>query len=376
MPQPSERLSLAAFGAALVGDPWRKIASLALAILLWHYLDAQISDRTMRTLDLVPTHEADKPDTSMKSALFVQFDMKTYGVIGFDDPRGDNLRTAVQLYLEGSKRLIAMLDENPGFLVRIEPTTDGAAIDERNAVFTSQDLRPIDPRFEELKFRMEPPRIRVRLGENITEPILLTPARVDQTTLPNATSFANRIRWEDATFEPASVVLSGPRPLLKPLSSREVPLLRFGSGPLVPNGGRLRIALQPLPQIEGVRIDAASVTMEVPLRTDPRTFRLQHVPVMLYEPARLRGRYRLRNETVDLVEIEAEGTLEARLSAMSPDELRDWTRGNALLVARVPQDADGPEVITDPRLLIQDYVDGTHFRVTVPATVHFELKTP
>jgi hypothetical protein len=367
----SERISFRELFLSLFADPWRKLVALGLAIMLWYYLDAQVSQSDEVELPLSVAHVAGDLDTSGGKRLFVRLDTTTYSAIAFEDPVTGETRRDVRLYLTGAKRLMEAIEENPGFAVHLEPAPDQG---ELVASFTADEVRPMNSRFEGLIARMSPPRILVRLGLNVERPVVLDRDKIQFVAPAMAQDLGDRLLWDDARLDPKVVKLRGPAQRLAAIGDQQ-PLFRLGPEVLGAGATRIEGVMRALTLGPNVTVVPDTVAYEIPIRIEPRTVRLPDVPVLLHEPDELRGRFKLRRESAD-VEIEAFRTLEAKLSGLSPEERRRWARDNAQLIASVPRDAVDSSFITNPRLVIRDYFERTDYRMTVPPTIHFDRKSP
>ncbi|MGA0060077.1 MAG: hypothetical protein ACO3RU_10855 [Planctomycetota bacterium] len=355
----------------LFGDPWRKLLSIGIAVLLWHYLDSQVSLTEEIGLPLTVAHVAGDLDTTQGTRVFVRLDTQTYSVLGFVDPASNEKRGEILLELTGEKRILADLEDNPGFSVRIDPTQEQG---ELTASFTADDVRPMNPRFEGLIARMTPPRVVVRIGRNVDRQVAIDRSRIDFCPPGGQPDFAEQLVWEDARFEPTGVVkLRGPVQDVERVGERRLYKLT-AEAPLV-GATRFEAVLRAVDLGPNLTLLPDSVQIKIPIRVTPRTFRLLEVPVVLQEPDNLRGKFQLRKDSAD-VEIEAFRTLEAVLSGLGAEDLRRWVRENVTLVASLPRDAIESDAILSPRLLIKDYYERMDFRMTVPPTVHFDPKDP
>lgn len=353
------------------GDPWRKLLSLGVAVLLWHYLDSQVSLTEEIGLPLTVAHVAGDLDTTQGTRVFVRLDTQTYSVLGFVDPTSNERRGEILLELTGEKRILADLEDNPGFSVRVEPVQEQG---ELTASFTADDVRPMNPRFEGLVARMTPPRVVVRIGRNVDRQFAIDRSRIEFVPPGGQPNFAEQLVWEDARFEPTGVVKArGPIQDLDRIGDRRLYRL-VAEAPLV-GATRFEAVLRALDLGPNLTLLPDSVQVKIPIRVTPRTFRLLEVPVVLQEPDNLRGKFQLRKDSAD-VEIEAFRTLEAVLSGLGTEDLRRWVRDNVTLVAALPRDAIESDAILSPRLLVKDYYERLDFRMTVPPTVHFDPKDP
>lgn len=369
---PSEQFSFRELLRSIFSDPWRKIAAVGLAVVLWHYLDSQVTATDDLPLELVAAHEAGDLDTSLRDPLFVRLDLTTYSVIDYEDPSTGDPIDNVSLVVSGAKQLIQTLDENPGYSVRVLPVFEQG---EHVAMFDAEALQPLNPAFSGLVVRMTPPRVRVRIGENIARAIRLVPERIDTTLPPGTAGLAERLVWPDAKFEHQVVTLRGPRPLVEGLASNSDALYDFR--PQTTDVGERQVAapIVAREREDGVSVEPTTMLLEVPLRVNAKVYRLPGVAVQLIEPPSVQGQFEPAKAIVD-VEIEVQaGQLEARLSGKNPAELQEWVRANCLLVAWVPPDASVEDVTSKIRLLIKES-DRDSYRMAQPVGITFVPKNP
>src|SRR5690606_5035758 len=176
-------------------------------------------------------------------------------------------------------------------------------------------------------------------------------------------------------FEPDQVVLVGPKSELDELERRRK-IFRVVLTP--PPEGRDFVQAAIEPRWSGdVQTRPRTLHLRIPLRVQSTEVVLPEVPVVLDLPPRLEGRFELAEDSRRAsVRIEAMGTLDSLLAGKSADERRAWAAEYARLVATVPEDADGPDVITRPHFFIHGFREDTHYRVTLLPTISFEPRKP
>ncbi|MBK8974962.1 MAG: hypothetical protein IPM29_03470 [Planctomycetes bacterium] len=374
MPSRTDRRTGNRLLAILFEDPWRKLASLGLAVLLWFYLDSQLS--APATLELQPVavdHDAIESNYA-RDRLTLGIDVERFSAIEIVDAVTGGPIDHILLEMYGPRNRIALLGTNPGFHVvpSVSQVGDGWV-----AEFAAENVRPADERLDGLIRAMVPERVSVRLAENSETRMLLTPERIRVVPPPEVPDLGTRLLWDRARFEPRNeVTLRGPKGRISDLATSQRPLFEFAPPAPRPDQTELRAVLI-------ARTGDPTVTtstppaLTVPLRSAAREFTLPAVPVVLFEPEDLRGRFQPRRANED-IRIAATGRLAGRLATLSDEgELRQWAEANCLIVARLPADASGPDVISRPNVIIgPDFQEGRDYKITLPLTIQYELRNP
>ena len=360
--------------AVFLDDGWRKIAAILLAVLLWLYLDRLVTSDETVTLEPM-TIAVDATDSAIGARqLGVTLDLDRYSDLGFRDPEkldafhAPEELTSVKLFLHGPTRLLDELPEQARFraIASVQDGPRGPV-----ATVTVEDVRAVDERFSGLVSAMEPPRVLIELATNDSAVLPLSTRLIEIREIDSA--LAGRMRIDDARFDPAAVTIRGPKPAIDRLRNAGGPILRIRPDSLTPDEGVLRAPLVLIDGSDKVRLDSVPV-VEIPLSSAGRTFELRNVPVVLHAPAELAGAFRLRRPTEN-VEIVAMGSLEARLSGMTPEALRKWTQDTAMIVARLPDDADTAGFLYWPDAFLclgPEALEGRDFRLPEQVTIHYE----
>ena len=145
--------------AAIFSDPWRKLAAVVLALLLWHHLDSRVTDFKKLTLTLVESDTSQPFSAQLHKELQVRIDKRIYSLERTTDAvTGDEIQ-GIELVLEGPKHLIQSLEENPGFTVI--PRLGGTPL-LRAAEIEIDDIRAMNISYQQLITAMVPSSVFVR----------------------------------------------------------------------------------------------------------------------------------------------------------------------------------------------------------------------
>jgi hypothetical protein len=369
------------FGEVLVADPWRKALALLLGVLLWYWLDRQVTDRHLVYVAPVAV-DARMPRREARTGNELQVRLPTsrYVVTSFlDAATGEPLTERVRIELVGARYSIGRLDEAVGFSVSLD-LSDAPETGSFSREFRISDLRAIDRDVEPLldKATMVPARVEVRIEHVLSEQYTLTQQDVtvqgpDPARFPNLSA---RLMLEEARFEPPTVRLYGPATSIERLRRRRrIFDLDLARGRIEADQATGGLTLIPFPGSEEIRIaDDVEPQVTIPLRPRFEDFPLP-VPVLLDDaglPESSRGRFRLVHETAE-VNLQASGTLETLLSDKTEAERAAWALEQARLVATVErQDLD--RLVVEPVFVLLDrtWREGLDFRVVSPPPVTVE----
>lgn len=201
--------SVARVCRALFSDPWRKLVALGLALLLWNYLDTQITASKPLVLTLRAVDEQDAIQPIGPEDLAVQIPKAKVTMLRFSNAAvEDSSVQEVQLKFEGPKALIEELEEGSPVRVRRFPEVS-APNGPLSFQFSVDDLR-LKPELQPLLKEMFPQRVRVELSRNVnhTIPLDLNTVDVDLSQVPEADR--RNPLYNRARFYPDSVTLTGP----------------------------------------------------------------------------------------------------------------------------------------------------------------------
>lgn len=338
--------------AALLSDPYRKLAAVALAIGLWFFLDSQITRDLERVLRLEATG-AGLPATTTGSRLAVQ--LPTDRVVGVRFRADQQPVEAVQLRLRGPRyRIDALVDET----IDLQVTRFLGAIDWANrkqVEFTIADVQRTSKLLQGVQMTLEPVRLILEV-EKIDDRALqlgldLVDLQVDEDLEP-------RLRLDTAVFSPEVARLLGPASSLaqfpakgkKPLRAR----LRARSNDRV-----ITTSLElDAPKELGLRLaEIPSLTIQV--RPVTKVFELA-LPVHVDDlalPPELRNLYK-PVQPIIRARIRAGGLLQAKLVAMNDDAARaqfalEYLRLGVFVPPPEAGVPHGPEMVRDARLLLR-----------------------
>lgn len=368
MPRKRDRIERSSRMRALLEDPWRKLASLGLAVLLWLYLDSQVSQSDSLLVKL--RHDAPSADLRNVRDAFVSLrvDTERFTLLGFEnvDEPGATIEE-VTLELSGARRAMAEFLASPAFVVRVAPTADDAppAIE-----FGADDVKPLDPRHANLVVGMSPSRVRARLAANIERNIALDANKVE-VVAPDVPGFLDRLQWDDVAFEPASVKVRGPDHIVHEFERGERRPFLFDPKAPPADAQALSESLKLAPWAAGVRLEPEAVVMRITLRAPTKNVVLPAVRVELVGAQR--ENYRLEKDRVD-VPISAYDRLWNTLPTQ-PADLREWIDQNCVIVAQLPQDPSVEGTIEDQKLVFwRSEIRESDWRMTGAPTIRYVQK--
>lgn len=330
------------FWRGVVADPLRKLLALALAVLLWIFLDSQVSDSKQLDFTLVEDRgdiAADAGSGSDATWLRVRVPRESYTIAGFRNVVTQEPIRFVHLTIRGPKNQLAGMTQAP----RLEVTAGTGDINTQAAVFEFDvnDLWSPDSSLTASIVDMEPRRVAVVLERTEGIKVLLNPSRLrvdypDETEFPD---FRARLRLEDAEYSDRELMVRGPKAVIDQLTPTDRQVFRIDlsdHGQVL--GQSITAPLSLLPEFQGqLRMEPALVTVRLPL--DPRfeQYRVK-VPVWVdtlacpeVSPSDLEW-----GREVEIT-LRVSGALAAKLSRMTPDELREWAHGEVRVVVRLPQ---------------------------------------
>ena len=316
-------------------DPWRKIASIALALLLWYWLNSQIARQEWVS---IPVGTDAKQVTGDHVA--VRLNSVQYAIDQILD--GESLKPLaagkVRLKLGGTQQEVEQFKK--GLRVFRVELSDGDVTTEAevpSAIFRLRNLRHRhDPEYEALLREMEPESVRVTLVRLKQRDMPLSATNVELEGVTD--ELKSRIKKE--TFNPPTVQLRGPERELDRLSDTEK-LFRVAidARAVGKDTSTVRKALSLRPELAARRIvlqGEPTVTFAIePVRT---RFLLKSVPVVLDTRFLEDGsakKVQLQPATWD-IEIGASGRLLSELTIFrrfgedEPHEVRaEWCREHA-----------------------------------------------
>lgn len=346
----------------LFADPLRKLASIGLAIVLWHLLDNQITKQADVPLQLKTVASASHPGE--KNKLLVTIDSERYFVAGFYDRKTGNPIQQVQLRLEGANILVDNLNENPGF--RVTPEIEQTDEDKISVEFAVTDIRPIEPKFTPLfvKATLVPSSIRVDLIRNSNVELALAPERVRVNASPQTEA---RLQQDSAEFTPSSVILLGPADQialiqnLAPCFYADVPDPRTEDATVQ---GTLQILDDP--RLDRIRFFGGNPIIKIPVAVEFE----KHVYTVPYLLDRLAVDEQVRDQFVATeseaeIEIDISNRLALALWNMNPTDRQRWFRSHARLWVRLPEEPSSEAAYVPEFVIVgHRYREGVDYRVT------------
>ena len=152
---------------------------IGLAVLLWLYLDSQITDTKdlefrLRVTD--PTESA-QHDLSAGVTLALQLPRDQFTLVEFRDGLENQVISSVALTFRGPRHLINRLEENLGFTVT--PTSEDLRKIENYFEFDARMIRARNPEFQSLLTGMTPRLVHAVVGRNEQRAVTVTPDLVD-----------------------------------------------------------------------------------------------------------------------------------------------------------------------------------------------------
>jgi hypothetical protein len=340
--------------AALLSDPYRKLAAVALAIGLWFFLDSQITRDLDRILRLETTG-AVQMATTAGSRLAVQ--LPTDRVIGLRFLADERPVESVQIRLSGPRyRIDALVDET----LDLQVTRFLGAVDWANrkrVEFTVADVQRNSKLLQGVRLTMTPPRLVLEV-EKIDDRALQL--GLDLVDLQVDEQLESRLRLETTVFLPEVARLLGPASSLaqfpakgqKPLRAR---LRGRGNDRLITASLELNA-----PAELGLSLaERLSLTIQVRPITQVYEFDLQvHVDDLALPPEQ-RNQYR---PTLPVVRtrIRAGGLLHAQLVSMVESKRAQWAYEYLRLGVFIPPpEAGAPhgvDLVRDARLFLRGHL--------------------
>lgn len=368
-PEGGERVGLL---RTIFHDPWRKLISIAMAALLWLYLDSQVSSPDEILASLRPISTNTDPSEIGSKELGLRLDLDRYAVISIRDADAPEIELeAVAISVRGPRRQISDLVASPRLLVQPDPITrDGRTY----AEFTIADVTTHDPRDQLLLRSMQPSRVSVELTRNVSERVVLDRGMVRVLPPPNVTGFLDRLVWDDMVFSPSVVTVLGPEPLVRSFQNSASPMFEWQPDPPASDASVVRTKLKPVDGASRLKIEPAGIALEIPFRAEGRQITLPGVEVLL-RGERARERFQLDTDRVD-VQIEAFHSLQTQLDVLNETELREWVAANCDVIARINADAppEGGSILR-PQLVIAERKE-SDWRVLFPPTINYRPKSP
>ncbi len=366
--------------AAIVADPYRKLAAIGLATGLWYFLNLQL-ERT-DTLEFQLETKGSAP-----GQIHVDFGNDRIVATGFlagGEPLPNN---AVAIHFTGpSADIEALRRKRPELRVDLEDrVTDGLA---SGFVDFDVDKLILPSAFAGLSMVMEPAVIRVNIDRLDNLEITLDLARHVYLDVDDE-EVRRRLRLDSATFSPEKVEVTGPtremERLQAAIQSGEQPF-RVTVAPRQTDKN-LSVAVMLRAPWRQLRAGGSTLTMKVAQKTDSYTMK---VPIDIYEqalPQEDQGQYQVKDgETLRQITLEAGGPvlldlvpIGSRPEGQRQAALDQWAKDNiALIVALRPEDIGEGQITREATLVffsgLGDRVERSDYNVTSGALVTLTRK--
>jgi len=337
---------------AVVADPWRKLAAVGLAVLLWYFVDSRVHRRIERTLPLAFVGQQ-QGGASVTGSLAVA--LPTDRVVGLRFLDGEKPIDRVDVVLSGPRFRVDAL-ESESFDLQVSRFLSVDWTERASAEFTVADLRLDQFVFKDVAVELRPARIRFEVAALAARALTLTPENVDIVEGP----FAGRWKRETVAFTPGAPTVLGRAADIDALGKRaDKPfraVLVAGASDrqasahvelIDAEAQGLRFATQPLLTVE-LWPRTAAFTLEVLVVVDDMAL-----------AAELRGKW-LPEAPRRTVRVQAGGDLRSRLVGLQESvdkaQLGDWVDENLRLHVHLQRPAAGaalgPELDVKARLLL------------------------
>lgn len=351
---PSPRPSKSFWRRALV-DPWRKLASLMLAILLWWFLDSQIT----RTKELVCSLEVvdainGRESPPGQAVVDVHVPLLEFTPGKFRDPRNRDINSIIVRF-SGPSHEIDSINAHEQFYVRNLPKSKDNFLEFDKSMI--QGPREILPLISE----MEPSRVRLDLEPNAKKAITLSYEIVGRKLPPGSSgdNLQERLDMTQATFRPSSVVLRGTANSLQRIPQDilfEVDL--FDRPPEDFRGTEIRASLSLSPKLTalGVRSEPAAPIITIPLR--PEWEQHQFPVAILIDPSLTPYEPRDFDEVPEqTITLRVSGILAAELHGKDDAALHEWGRKNLTMLAKLTEVTNpSGEISVTPKAFFPNHV--------------------
>jgi hypothetical protein len=366
----------------LLDDPLRKLLALALGLLVWLYLNSQIISFAPLSLQLVPRPMEAGKALPVAQLLRVRLPQDEFRVLGYDDAATGTPIDGVEVATSGSLAVIGQLQAEKELTV--EPSQEELKEMQGAFVFTLDRVQPKDVTLRPGLRRMQPRAVRVRVDRLETRRIRILPTMLAKPNDPERRVAFDRIDLNEARFYPEEITFRGSRGHLDRLveaTKHDQKLLEFEINVVPQTSGtdwRTRLRVDPR-TTEGLELQDPEIQVSFPLRPHFSTFEFD-VPVLLdslgIDTEATAPRLVVEPPVVKVV-LSVSGQLEAELTQKSADELRQWAKKTARLLAPIPAGRlpDSPATVL-PSLILYDpaYREGRDYTMRSPPPVVISIK--
>lgn len=326
----------------VVGDPYRKLVAVGLAVMLWFFIDSRIMDSVEYTLPLtvVDLTESARGDNNELAVA-----LPTERVVKRRFLDGDREIQSVRVILSGPRfRIDALKEERLNLAVmtfaqrewqRRRDGQESASTDIEVVEFTADDIRRDVRVLEEIDIAMDPPRVRMEVGIQDNMEITVTNELVQFV----GTDLDARLRRETSLYTPRRVLIYGPAISIQKLRGR-VPMFRVE---LEEDGtqavGQLKII--DADQLNLYFKQAASVRMDLVATREEFTFELPVVVDDLSLAPGDRGRFEIDTKRIP-VRVSFSGNMLFSVGSFEDAARRQqWAEQNLRLVVHLQRPEDG-----------------------------------
>lgn len=342
----------------LCSDPWRKGAAIVVAVLLWYFLDGQIT----KTKEVVcQLHVVDAAETVMSAAdpgqsvMDVRIPGRQFSYRQFRDATATERElTEVTLYFSGPKRVIARIAEEHFWVLatRLKPGATSFVFD-RAHVEMRKELR-------DAMESMSPSSVRVEIEPNKEKQVPLSPqnVRFERPAAANGHADLSRLMIEDARFRPGTARFWGTESNLDkiPLDGNLFELILTSLKNEDLTGTEYEAPIYLLDHIAGLveEWEPELPRIVIPLRPEWQEHSLE-VPVALDLENSSYTEQQLEAVPDHKVKFKAAGTLATELRLKSQLELATWARDNLRVLAYMPPDRDPTRAIEGRLIFLQKH---------------------
>ena len=359
-----------------VEDPLRKLLATAVAVLVWLYLNAQIITRTELSMRLVPPPSEGKPLLPTTQRLLIRLQPHEHRVLGFADAATGLSIDGVTFAVSGPQSLVALLANEEPF---VEPTEAELRAGDGAFVFTLERVSTRDPTLRQFLRHMQPRSVRVRTDRLESQRVRLLPSMIARPQPAERRTIFERIDFEEARFYPEEITFRGSRGSLDKLASASADqrLLDFATDAAPPASGsewHATLRINPI-LADGLELLEPEVQVRFPLHPQFATFEIE-VPVLLdltaLEGVDAAGTALVVEPPLAKIALAVSGQLESELRQKNPDELRQWAKRTARLLAAPPAGRPPSTPVTVlAQLILYDpaYREGRDYALRTPPPV-------
>lgn len=303
----------------ILSDPWRKLISIGLAILLWYWLNAQITMPHEDGLELLYN------DSSSSNHVEVILNAKDYGILRFVNANTDERLTKVTLKLEGPNSLMAGLDKTGQMAFKVTLSSSDIDLGNKNrppSITFGMEVfhHKYDPEYDRRITQMTPRSVRIELRKNAPKSLQLRAKNIQIVIEGPDPTVAGRLaaRLTAPTFVPNPVIIYGPQDQLTDIGT-DTKLFKVSlDSRQLESGTEIMLGLELTQEFarRGLTVTPPTVIYKI----DPRrvTYELKSVPVILDTTevaAEERKKFVLDRKFVDFkIRVAAQSELDAALN--------------------------------------------------------------